>query len=322
MVRVGLIGCGSIGRWHTNSLVKLPDAQLVWAADPDTAAAHRFAGEFDIPTGADWRKLVRTIPTEAVFVCTPPSIRTRIAVEAARAGLHLFLEKPLALKLRDADRIVEAIAASGVKSQMGFTLRFWPGYRRLRELFTRGELGELVSLWTRRFMPFDPRGSFFAERAKSGGMTVDYQTHDFDWARWVGGEIASVYSQMHQVQPGMDVEDNSWTMLTFERGGCGVIGGSWSAALSDVSLGIVGTRGTAMLERDGSIRLRREGDEEEASVTLDPLPETIEGHFVRSIEEDRTPEGSALDGRAALELTLAAGRSARTGRVVRLRCGG
>ena len=314
MIKLGVIGAGGMGGHHAGRLAEIDQAELVGIADIERAKAETLAAKHQVASYTDYHDLLDIVDT--VFICTPPFARTDIVVDAAQAGKHIFAEKPIALTLDEADRMLEATDKAGVKLMIGYVLHFVPTFKTLHDSFASGELGSLISCWTRRYMPWNPAGRWYADQEKSGGITVDFFTHDLDWLRWVGGDVQAVYGKTAHINPDITAEDNVWTMLTFKEG-VGVSGASWCASLSDNSIGVVGTKGSIIVDLVGKIRKKLAGGEEEEVTPTEC--ETIQAHFVRCVEQDLEPEITGYDGRAALEIARAIQESSRTGRVIEIK---
>lgn len=316
MVKVGIVGCGGIARSHLPGIKSNPDVEVVAVADISEEVGREVAHDLGAEFYNDYRKLADE-EIEAVFLFPRPIPRAEMEVFFAEQGRHIFSEKPIAINLEDAERIVNAVEKSGVKFMVGFVLHFFPAFRKLHELQNEGVLGELVTCWTRRIWRFGRlKETWYADPSQSGGMSVDYFGHDIDWLRWTGGEITSVYGWTKTVTEGIESEDNIWAMAVFQSGASGVIGGSWSSFLGDTSIGIIGTKGTGVISGQ-EVRIQCEGEGARSVPYENFHPFDAEDkHFIRAIVEDFTPEVSVYDGFRALEIALAIQESAKKGEVV------
>ena len=313
MTKIGIIGAGGMGGHHARTLDALENVEIVGVADVVEEKARTLADRHGAKWVTDFRDLLPEV--EAVFICTPPFARTDVVIGCAEAGKAIFAEKPIALDLDEADRMIEATERAGVPFMIGYVLRFTQPFQILHDTFVSGALGRLVSCWTRRYMPWNPAGRWYGDQEKSGGVTVDFFSHDLDWLRWIGGDVQTVYGKTERINPEITADDNVWTFLTFEEG-AGVAGASWAATLSDSSIGIVGTKGSMIVDRSGTIRRKLVGGEE-TEVTAEP-GESIQAHFVRCVEEGLQPQVTGHDARAVLEIALAIMASSRTGEIVKL----
>jgi predicted dehydrogenase len=270
---------------------------------------------------------------DVVWDCTPPTSRPEVVIGCARAGKHLFSEKPIALDLETADRIVEAVRETGVTFMTDYVLRFTNPYRAAHDLFATGELGRLVNVYTRRYMPTDMRPVWFGDQRRSGGVAIDFASHDFDLLRWFGGMPKRVFGQVDRVREGVQADEHVQAMLVFEQG-MGSTDESWWAPASVSTFGVVGSRGSVAVDGSGRVRLRMDG---EAEVDLDvnadtridlsgnvggdaqrsrARQESVQEHLLRCVREHETPLVTAWEARETLRLVLAVQQSARTGAAV------
>jgi predicted dehydrogenase len=311
MLHIGIIGCGGMGTHHAKVISEMHDLALVGVADSIKEKADQVAGELFTTAFEDYRDLISYV--DAVMICTPPFERTEIVIDCAEAGVHIFVEKPIALDLESADRMLEAAEITDVILMIGYVLRFTHPFQILHETFAKGKLGRLVNCWTRRYMPYDTSGRWYGDQSKSGGVELDFASHDIDWLRWVGGEVRQVCGRVERVRPGIQADEHVHAVMLFDKG-MGSVDASWAPGLSDSSIGILGTKGSMIVDRDGTIR-QKIGEEEE-TVIRPRKGETIQKHFVRCATQKRTPKVTGYDGRAALEIVLAIQESSMAGHSV------
>jgi predicted dehydrogenase len=328
-----------MGNYHAPILAKLPEVKVVGACDLIEAKAKALGEKIGVPHCTDFRDLLGQV--DAVWVCTEPFNRVEIVTTAAKARKHIFTEKPVCNEVAGARKMIAAAKRYRVKYMLGYCLRFWNPYRLIRETFVSGELGDLVSAWTRRFMPMDARPSWYGQQDKSGGVTLDFGSHDINWLLWIGGPVKSVLAQTHRVRPGVQADEHSQTLMLFRKGGMGAVEVSWSSYLSESSVGLVGTKGAIIVGRDGQVR-KKVGDGPEEIVAADSAmdvnpagqvgkkdasgkiqavakkDESIQEHFFRCIREDLTPTTPAGDGLGTLLTIKAILESARLGASVKV----
>ena len=340
MVNLGIIGCGGIGNHHAGILAKMTNVRVAVVCDIVEHRAQTLAGKLGCEFVLDYRGVMDKV--DAVFICTPPEVRVDVIAAAARAGKQIFCEKPIALNVAEADQIIRIVEPAGVKFMLGYVLRFTQPYKLLHDCFASGELGGLVNCWTRRYMGMDPRKTWHNWQDKSGGVALDFGSHDIDWLMWVGGTVKTVFAHAARVREGVQSDEHSQSMLVFGKGGMGCADVSWLEAVSESSIGVIGTAGSMSVDRAGTVRRRMWGSKEETvatqgSMSVDPQgklgartaegaiqavaqeTETIQQHFIRCIEQDVPPAVTAEQGRNVLEAVLAINESARTGRAVKLR---
>ncbi|MCE5325173.1 MAG: Gfo/Idh/MocA family oxidoreductase [Planctomycetaceae bacterium] len=340
MTKLAMIGCGGMGHYHANVLSKMPNVKITGVCDLIEEKAQSAAKITGAPYTLKFRELLADC--DAVWVCTEPFNRVEIVTAAAAAGKHIFTEKPICNTAEGADAMIAAAEKARVTYMLGYVLRYTQPYRIMRDTLAGGELGELVTCWTRRFMPFDMSvARWYGWQDKSGGVVLDFGSHDLNWLQWLGGPVKNVMCFARQIQPQMHAQEHGLVMMNFAGGGAGCTEMSWWSHLSESSVGVVGTKGAMIVGRDGAVRKKLAGADEQvldvqAATAIDPSGnlgqrdaagkiarvdnpnETIQQHFFRCIEQGLTPITNARDGRDTLRLYLAAMESARTGKSVEL----
>jgi myo-inositol 2-dehydrogenase/D-chiro-inositol 1-dehydrogenase len=321
MIRIGFIGAGWVAEQHLAALKQIEDVKVTSIYNPTRAKAEALAAGCGAEVCESPSQVIQNV--DVVYALAPQDMRIAHVMEAARHKRHLFIEKPLANTLSEADRQIEVVEAAGIKVQMGFVMRKFANFKLLHDTFASGELGELVTVWTRRmwYRTF-PADYYQASLARCGGLTNELNVHDFDWLRTIGGEARTVYGRVVGTRTDRDVEENSWSLLTFEHG-FGSVGTSWLSALSDTSAGIVGTKGTILLQNNTVTKKLIDGEaEEKTEFSGDLMAEAYlaqEREFIDCIKADRQPPASIYDGRAATAIALAVLASSRTDSVVTIK---
>jgi len=225
---VGLIGCGFIGRFHSRNLRGALRSELVpgeYAAlcDREIARAESFAAITGVRTTSAAAEEVFAKPgLNSVYICTETSEHPPLVLEAARRGLNVFCEKPLARTLAEVRQMVEAVEAAGVVNQVGLVLRYSPVFTVLKDLMADPALGPLLTAHLRDDQFFPTRGHYASawrgsyEKA-GGGTLIEHSIHDVDLFRWLFGDIVAVRCHT-RVTSGHDrVEDVA--MATFQHAG-------------------------------------------------------------------------------------------------------
>jgi predicted dehydrogenase len=211
MLRVGIIGMGYMGRTHYGALRHIPGAEV-------SAVTHLSAQEIreaypDLPVFLTWNEMFRRCPLEAVIVAAPTFLHEECVVEAAKAGCDILCEKPFALDAASAERMLEVAERQRVILMVGQVLRFWPHYRRIKELVDAGALGAIQSISAYRLSKLPPWSSWFADPQKSGGCLLDLQVHDVDFVHWILGHPALVRTIGIRSEAGS--WDHVWTTLGY-----------------------------------------------------------------------------------------------------------
>jgi UDP-N-acetylglucosamine 3-dehydrogenase len=317
MLKVGIVGCGNRGTGHAAKLKAIAGVELVGVCDLIRERADALAAAHGVRAVYDVRQLLDGV--EVIWDATRPWERCEVVTVCAAAGKHVFSEKPIALDLPTADRYIAAIEKAGVMNAFCYPLHFWHPYRLAQALFARGDLGRLVNVWTRRYRAVDMRPTWYGDQALSGGVTVDFQTHDLDMLLWFGGPPEAVFAHMDRIREGVRADEHSQVMVRFAEGmGCSDC--SWAAQVTSSSFGVVGTRGCLLADPSGQVHIQLDGRElldlapgVAPDLGLEISEETCEQHFVRCVLEGREPLVTPYRARAALRLALAAQESARQG---------
>src|SRR5258707_14609108 len=330
-LKMGLIGAGRIGRLHAEHLTsRITSADLVMVADTFEEVAREAAERYGIPLAAqDYRAVLDRPDIQAVVICSSTGTHAQIIEEAARAGKHIFCEKPIALDLLSIDQALDAVKRAGVKLQIGFNRRFDTNFRRVRQAVEQGEIGQPLVL---HIVSRDPEPPPIEYIRVSGGIFLDMAIHDFDMARYlIGSEIEEVFAQANVISdPAIAAAgdtENAIVTLRFANDIIGSISNSRHAVYGyDQRVELLGSAGaistennyanTAIISDAHSVRrdlplhffLERYTESFIAEMTA----------FVNAILYDKPVPVNGHDGRMAVIIALAAHRSLVENRPVRL----
>ena len=311
---------------RVGNLAKLKDElEIVAVCDLKEDWAKECAEKFGVAQAfTDYREMLKE-DFDILYSFTGTYSRPDQVVAAAEAGKHIFTEKPLALSLEEGQRMVDAVRKAGVKYQIGYQLRTYYFARALKALADSGVLGEITSCISRRFMPAEhwrgPDGNptWYGIQEKSGGITVDYTTHDIDLLRWVVGDVKHVFAAIRRGRCKTG-DDNVWSVLEFANGAMGMIGASFSATFGSTDIGIFGTNGSAMSDGYTDVKVKLWGQEEAPASELVDVPADSEDlsvvqyqNFFKALREDTPPSPEVEDGYRAIEVALAMQASAKSG---------
>lgn len=330
-VNIGLIGAGRIGRLHAEHLAfRLPEARLLALADVHRPAAEACAAQCQISTiYTEYQQLLADPAIEAVVICSSTDTHARIIEEAARAGKHIFCEKPIDFALQKIDQALAAVQNAGVKLQIGFNRRFDPNFRHIYETVRRGKIGTPHLL---RITSRDPAPPPLDYIKVSGGLFLDMTIHDFDMARYlIGSEVTSVYAVGGvridpQIGTAGDI-DTAVLTLEFANGVIGTIDNSRQAVYGyDQRVEVFGSEGVIWAENNTPYRTLL-SNKSGAHAPL-PLHFFLERYtesyiaemraFIACIQQDTPPPVTGLDGRIPVVMGLAAQRSYQEHRPVAL----
>lgn len=325
-IGVGLISCGGMAMHLARQARELPQAKIAAVCDVDEERASKAGEEFDVPHATDYRQVLDRPDVSAVIIATPGGLHEEPTVAAAQAGKHVYCEKPMAVTLDACDRMETACREAGVKLMIGQVLRLYPTYHKTAALLRDGIIGELQSMHVVRT---GGPGTFGAGwRAKydlSGGLLMEVNAHELDFMRHVAGEAESVYATSRQIVPGKYEFDDTFQIdITFKNGVTGHLYASCASAIGEYGMTFEGSEGTLQNGGFGGPLRYAKFDEKEPSDIAREEWEKEEPYrhelrlFFEAVESGSEPAITATDGRAAVELALAAYESARTGEVVRL----
>ncbi len=330
-LRVAAVGVGRLGLLHAQNLARrVPGVQLAVVVDADEAATRRAGALCGVPHTTDYAAVLADPSITAVEICTASDSHADMIVAAARAGKHIFCEKPIALTLSDADRAIAAVDKAGVLLQIGFMRRYDEAYQEAQRLIEAGSIGRPLTF---RSASLDSGISSSREFLEScGGIFLDVSIHDFDLARWLmADEVTEVYAvgsvAVHQALREVGDVDNAVATLRFARGGIGTVSVSHTAVYGyDIATEVLGDagavragelRGTDMWRYDGQGRVSHDTISDFAQRFGQAYLRELTD-FVACVGEGRRPLVGGPDARAALAIALAARQSLRQRRPITL----
>lgn len=318
---VGLVGAGAIGRLHAKNIYEhISNARLAAVADVDQEAAKTVAEQNgECKAYFDYKDLVGDKDVEAIIVCVPPFLKPEIVRTAVGAKKHIFCEKPMAVTLKDSDEMVKLVQESGLRFQVGYQRRFDPSYLRARQAVVSGQLGRLLLVKERNRDPPAPIVGWSVNPTRSGGMFLDTTSHDFDAIRWLtGSEVVRVYADgdalvYEDLKKNGDY-DTVCVVMKLANGAVGYVDCCYHTVYGfDSGLEILGTEAVvsvSMGERSFAHVITNKGTSNEyfdgyagrwAQAYRDEIAD-----FVDCVLSGKETRASVMDGRAALEIGLAA----------------
>jgi UDP-N-acetyl-2-amino-2-deoxyglucuronate dehydrogenase len=223
-LRMGIIGCGKIAINHVHALHGIDGVEVLAVADVDSYRAQSFAGTYAIPSAFSDVEVMLASGLDAVTVCTPHSAHEAGVLAAARHGIHVLCEKPIAISLAEADRMVSATAKAGVLFGVLFQRRFWLASARVRRAIDDGRLGPLISggLVAR----FNRDAEYYSEpwrgkwTTEGGGVLMTQAIHHVDLLQWFMGPAKRVTGRFATLahRDFIDVEDTASAIIEFASG--------------------------------------------------------------------------------------------------------
>jgi predicted dehydrogenase len=336
MKRIGIVGAGLMGTWHAARFAQLQSdrngrLKMVGFYDVSPERATKAVAEQGGRAFDNLDALLDAV--DVVDVCTPTPYHKEPVLAAAAAGKDVICEKPLARHLRDAEEMVAACEAAGVRLFVAQVVRFFRQFSRAKALLDEGVLGNPGVIRTIRGLSPPEPGTrpWFGDFAQSGGVIMDVSIHDLDFCRWCFGDVERLFARgltFANVEP----YDHALVLLRFKNGAIGHIEGSWAYPPGPfrTRYEIAGDGGLA--EWDGldaaplTLTLKRDALPQAPGIpqSYSPLapcddPYFLElAHFVHCLESGDESLVTPQDGLEAVRLSLAAMESIRTGQPITL----
>jgi predicted dehydrogenase len=329
-LRIGVIGIGWFGEIHCDAIVGIPNLELAALCTRTESRLGEMATKFGVKkTFTDYRELLADREIDAVSIVTMWDHHTEITVAALEAGKHVFLEKPMASTVADCRTIIAAADKAKGILQIGHICRFNPRYRAAKQAIDEGRIGKIVSMASRRNIP----AAWTPTILNKIGPIVGDAIHDTDLMLWFTGDrVVSAYAQTVDVR-GLKHPDIGQTMYRFAGGATATLETVWCMPEKtpydiDERMNIVGTDGFIQIQDSFPNLGIADGNKfHSPDITYWPMFEGARGgalreefsYFANCALAGRKPAiGTPEDAMLALEATLAAEESARTGAVVRI----
>jgi UDP-N-acetyl-2-amino-2-deoxyglucuronate dehydrogenase len=341
MIRFGLLGCGRIAKRHSELLGgnHIQGASLVAVCDPVRTRADAIASKFSVPALYDIDDFLAGKDIDAVAVLTPSGMHPKHVIACAKAGKHVVVEKPMALRLQDADDMIRACDEAGVKLFIVKQNRFNVPVVKAREALEANRFGRLILgtvrvRWCRDQHYYDQddwRGTW----ACDGGVLTNQASHHVDMLEWFFGDVVSVHARAITALAKIEVEDTAVATLKFRNGALGIIEATTASRPRDLegSLSILGEKGTVEIAGFAVNQIRHWSFVDELPSDAEVVekfsvnPPNVYGfghqayyqHVIDCLVNQRAALVDGLEGRKSLELVSALYESIETGKEVPLR---
>jgi UDP-N-acetyl-2-amino-2-deoxyglucuronate dehydrogenase len=341
MIGFGLVGCGRIARRHADILSQrlVAGASLAAVCDCVPEVAAKFSDTYGVPAVPCLTELLNMKEVDVVSILTPSGLHAEHAVTAAKAGKHLVVEKPMALRLADADAMIRACDEAGVKMFVVKQNRFNVPIIKARQALQKGRFGQLVLgsvrlRWCRPQSYYDQapwRGTWKFD----GGVLSNQASHHIDMLEWFMGDVENVHARATTALVNIEAEDTAIATLKFTNGALGIIEATTAARPNDVegSISMLGEKGMVEIGGFAMNEIRHwmftdsEFEDEEIRRRYSVNPPDVYGfghrayyaHVVECLERGGPALVDGLEGRKSLELITALYESVETGNPVDLR---
>ena len=317
MLKIGVIGTGSMGKNHARVCSELENVELVGIADVDKKAAEGIAERFMVKPFFDYRELSSEI--DAAIVATPTVTHHKIAMDLLNDGKHVLAEKPICDSVEKAAELVKKAEIDDLVLAVGHIERHNPAVRFVKNSLEDGKFGELVTIVSKRV-------SNLPGRIRDVGVIFDFGVHDIDIMRYLAGEVKSVYAKAGRFNKNIDYEDHANIILNFENGICGIVEVNWltpmkirkiflTCSQSFVEADYISqsvTTSSSSFNQINEMNLYHAPIQyninEVALEKREPLRNEIED-FINSIEQGKKPLATGEDGLMALKIAEAATQS-------------
>ena len=322
-LKVAVIGGGVMGHHHCRVYSEMDNVELVALADPDTVVCSRIANTYRPRVYGDYREMLDRERPDLASIAVPTSLHVEVACETLSRGVHVLVEKPLALTVDEGRVIIDAARKFDVKLSVGHIERFNPAIVEVRRRLREAELGPIFQVQARRVSPFPGR-------IQDVGVILDMATHDIDVIRHlVGSEVERVYAETATVSHGSQ-EDLLSATLRFASGVIGVLDVNWLTPAKTRQLSVLGEGGMYLLDyltqdvywyKNSAItdsweslsvfRGATEGDMVRVHFKkTEPLRAELEA-FVTAVQDDLEPQVNGMDALVAVDLSLTLAESGR-----------
>jgi len=340
-LKFGLLGCSKIARKHAGALKlsRIEGAELRAVCDLDIARAKAIGEEFDVAHYASLDEMLAKEDLDVVCVLTPSGLHAEHGITLAEAGKHVVMEKPIALRLEDADRLIETCDANGVRLFVVKQNRYNMPIVKLAQAVKAGRLGKMVLgtvrvRWCRPQAYYDAvdwRGTW----AMDGGVITNQASHHIDLLEWLMGDVVSVKANIATRLSNIEVEDTAVAILKFDSGALGIIEATTATRPRDLegSLSILGEKGSVVVGGFAMDRMVTWAfdpalpEDETVMETAEKNPDhpTGYGHYkyleavVSAIQNSTQGLVEGIEGRRSIELINAIYESAETDKEIFLK---
>lgn len=320
MLKIGVIGLGSMGKNHARVCSEIDNIELVGVSDINQETVNHIANKFGTKPFTNYKEIISDI--DIAIVAAPTVYHFEIANDLLDAGKHVLVEKPICDTVEKANKLVKKAEAEDLVLAVGHIEKHNPAVKFVKEKLDKGEFGELITVTSKRV-------SNFPGRIKDVGVILDFGVHDIDVMRLLAGEIASVYAKAGKFTQGIDHEDHANIVLNFENGICGVMEINWltpvkirklfltcsnnfiEADYMDQSVTISSSTFSNVNELDLYHSQIDHNVNQVALERREPLRNEIED-FIKAVSENKKPLATGNDGLVTLKVCEAARKSYKT----------
>ncbi|KQL54280.1 oxidoreductase [Heyndrickxia shackletonii] len=322
-VGFAIIGCGIIANIHAKGIQETEEAELMAVYDVKKDVAVDFAIKYGAKVYESIEEMLEVDEIDVICICTPSGIHAEETIQAAKAKKHILVEKPMAIKLEDVDRMIQTCQENEVKLGTIFPRRMSPQAKYAKQLIQEGKLGKLslcsayVKLY-RNQEYYDSAGWRGTWEMDGGGAMMNQGIHTVDMLQWLVGPVSSIFGKAKAILRDIEVEDTVVSTLEFKSGALGILEITTTAVEGKGQrFEIHGEKGTLEIEEDTITRLVIEGEKIELP-SFEPFKVIPDGHRIQirdmalAIIKNREPIVTGVDGKHSLQMILGTYESSRS----------
>lgn len=324
-MKLAIIGCEHIhAASYIEEALKIKNVKVIGLAEPDTEIGRPLAEQYGIPYYEKYTDLILSREADTVCICSSNLRHAKLTIEAARAGKHVIVEKPIATTIEDAEEMIKACKENGVKLMVALPCRYIPAVVRAKEIIDSGSIGDIVAITGTNHgtMP----GGWFVDKEKAGGgAIIDHTIHVADLMHWIlDKDVEEVFAKGGRYIHDIPVEDTGLIFMQFKDGPYATLDTSWNRPKSfptwgDVNLNLIGTKGSIQVEsfkQHGNLYSNKY-EKSLQSYWGDDMNKLMLEDFADAIDYDRPSPISGEDGLFALKVAIQAYKSIETGAPIR-----
>lgn len=334
-LRVCVIGSGTMGSLHINVFSTMSDTEVVGIADCNLERAKAEASKYgeNIKCYTDYQKMFDDLKPDAVAIAIPDSMHKDPVMAALSAGIHVLVEKPLAIKLEDSDQMIDYAKKSGKTLMVNFSHRWIPAYFRTKELVDEGKMGQVAMVLAKKddTIGVVRKWGWLAESTPAAFLS----SHDIDLVRWIiGSEAKSVYARAYKkvvVKEGYDTYDCSQAIVEFENGSIATFESGWIfpdtfPTLTDSFIQVTCEHGVVQIPRlSDNLEVATDESYSYPKMSICTMMNgKVQGafrssleHFVECVRSGKEPLTSGYQARKVAEIVEGITRSIETGEVIK-----
>ncbi|WP_434511180.1 Gfo/Idh/MocA family protein [Desulfitobacterium sp. AusDCA] len=324
-VRFAVVGCGRIAPKHAESIVALPEAELVAVCDIIPEKAQAFADKYGAKPYTSYEEMLAKEDIEVVTIATSSDLHAPIGIAAAKSGKHVMVEKPMAMTLKSADELIKTCKDNGVKLEVIHQNRFNKSVKLMRKALEEGRFGKMThgqaTVRWNRDDNYYAQASWRGTKLQDGGVLMNQSIHNIDLLQWTFGPVESVFGYTTTAMRKIEMEDVGGAVIKFKSGAIGLIEAASTIYPKNIeeTLNVFGSTGSVII---GGIAVNRieawefpksEEEKKQIFASQESDPPTVYGFghrevisdMIQAIREDRTPAIPGEEGRKALEIILA-----------------